>query len=278
MALRDREMHDADAPLLSEERPSARRPIHHVVALGAAATCALAVAGLCVAELGGAGSSGERKTVLLGARQQQLAYDGPYDTPPVTWYFPASNNQNTLGYTWNEAQAKPPPCPLLSPSSLPPFTLHPSPLTPLLSSPLPFPLSSAPYFLHLTTRAPSTQMQTPTVTYGPGVPTNNGIAYTTADTVGYDFGDVTSAYPMGGNADYQSTTTWANVGDKPQSDLIYQYTGYKTGNARRGRSQGLKGGARAQSLADIESSAALNRAMVQEDAGGVVGGLAAKLR
>ena len=38
------------------------------------------------------------------ARQQQLAYDGPYDTPPVTWYYPATtNNENTLGYTWDKA-------------------------------------------------------------------------------------------------------------------------------------------------------------------------------
>lgn len=40
-----------------------------------------------------------------GARQQQLAYDGMYDTPPVTWYYPAgSSNENTLGYTWNNAE------------------------------------------------------------------------------------------------------------------------------------------------------------------------------
>ena len=46
---------------------------------------------------------------LLGfryaARQQALAYDGPFDTPPVTWYYPASStNENTLGYTWNNAE------------------------------------------------------------------------------------------------------------------------------------------------------------------------------
>ncbi len=27
------------------------------------------------------------RSVLI---QQQLAYDGPYDTPPVTWYYPAN--------------------------------------------------------------------------------------------------------------------------------------------------------------------------------------------
>ena len=37
---------------------------------------------------------------------QQLAYDGPTDTPPVTWYFPATDTQNTLGYTWDEAQVR----------------------------------------------------------------------------------------------------------------------------------------------------------------------------
>ena len=35
----------------------------------------------------------------------ELAYDGPYDTPPVTWYYPATDtNTNTLGYTWDNAQ------------------------------------------------------------------------------------------------------------------------------------------------------------------------------
>jgi hypothetical protein len=33
-------------------------------------------------------------------RHQQLAYDGMYDTPPVTWYFGAQQSQNNLGYTW----------------------------------------------------------------------------------------------------------------------------------------------------------------------------------
>ncbi len=36
-------------------------------------------------------------------RGQRLAYDGMYDTPPVTWYYPATGNAggaaNTLGYT-----------------------------------------------------------------------------------------------------------------------------------------------------------------------------------
>ena len=48
--------------------------------------------------------------VLLGrapqpaSRTQKLAYDGPYDTPPVTWYFPGPNNENTLGFNWADVQ------------------------------------------------------------------------------------------------------------------------------------------------------------------------------
>jgi hypothetical protein len=41
---------------------------------------------------------------ILPGRLQRLAYDSPTDTPPVTWYFPAGSTENTLGYTWNEAQ------------------------------------------------------------------------------------------------------------------------------------------------------------------------------
>ena len=35
-------------------------------------------------------------------REQRLAYDGMYDTPPVTWYYPATGDAggaNALGYT-----------------------------------------------------------------------------------------------------------------------------------------------------------------------------------
>ena len=36
----------------------------------------------------------------LSGSPDVLAYDGVYDTPPVTWYYPAtSQSQNTLGYT-----------------------------------------------------------------------------------------------------------------------------------------------------------------------------------
>ena len=34
-----------------------------------------------------------------------LAYDGPFHTPPVTWYHTTSStNENTLGSTWNNAE------------------------------------------------------------------------------------------------------------------------------------------------------------------------------
>ena len=47
--------------------------------------------------------------VKLLRRGQRLAYDGMYDTPPVTWYYPAQeNSQNTLGYTYNNAQYQSP--------------------------------------------------------------------------------------------------------------------------------------------------------------------------
>ena len=214
-------------PLLPERAGEAaqRRPRILARSIGAAAACALAFAGLVTLGLeeGGKGGSRSPSTLLTAARQQQLAYDGPYDTPPVTWYFPGSSNQNTLGYTWNNAQ-----------------------------------------------------MQTPTVTYGPGVPTNNGMAYTTADTIGYDFGDTTTSHPMGGNAVYQHVTTYANQPGQPPDDTMYQYTGYQTSAARGGRGWGLKQrGARAQSLVELGS---LDRELADEDPSGVVGRLASKLR
>lgn len=47
--------------------------------------------------------------VKLLHRGQRLAYDGMYDTPPVTWYYPQQDNsQNTLGYTYNNAQYQSP--------------------------------------------------------------------------------------------------------------------------------------------------------------------------
>eukprot|EP00287_Rhodomonas_sp_CCMP768_P003020 CAMPEP_0196739824 /NCGR_PEP_ID=MMETSP1091-20130531/26402_1 /TAXON_ID=302021 /ORGANISM="Rhodomonas sp., Strain CCMP768" /LENGTH=134 /DNA_ID=CAMNT_0042084607 /DNA_START=12 /DNA_END=416 /DNA_ORIENTATION=+ len=92
--------------------------------------------------------------------QQKLAYDGPYDTPPVTWYYPANTGtyftgENKLGYEWNDVE-----------------------------------------------------YQWPSVTYEPGVMTDRGIASTTADTIGYDTGPTTAAYPLGlggdeGNVIYQ---------------------------------------------------------------------------
>lgn len=38
-------------------------------------------------------------------RDVELAYDGPYDTPPVTWYFPAQESQvrlHYLGMCWKQ--------------------------------------------------------------------------------------------------------------------------------------------------------------------------------
>ena len=67
-----------------------------------AATAALVLACLVVGHLRRTGGASELFEVRAAARQQQLAYDGPYDTPPVTWYYPATTNQeNTLGYTWD---------------------------------------------------------------------------------------------------------------------------------------------------------------------------------
>ena len=43
-----------------------------------------------------------------GRGAQQLAYDGAFDTPPVTWYFPASPPPSTLGYTYDSAQYQTP--------------------------------------------------------------------------------------------------------------------------------------------------------------------------
>jgi hypothetical protein len=65
---------------------------------------ALVLACLVVGHLRGTGGASALLEVRspAAARQQQLAYDGPYDTPPVTWYYPATTNQeNTLGYTWD---------------------------------------------------------------------------------------------------------------------------------------------------------------------------------
>ena len=86
------------------------------------------------------------------ARRDELAYDGPFDTPPVTWYYPAtSNNVNTLGYTWDNAQ-----------------------------------------------------MQNTEVVYEPGMMTDQGIAHTTEDTVGFLTGETTTAYPLGTGIEYQN--------------------------------------------------------------------------
>jgi hypothetical protein len=49
---------------------------------------------------------GRRIRLHLG---QRLAYDGTYDTPPVTWYFPGNQApSNNLGYTWNNAEYQTP--------------------------------------------------------------------------------------------------------------------------------------------------------------------------
>ena len=39
------------------------------------------------------------RLLQLGSRQQL----GMYDTPPVTWFYPANSQENTLGYTWDQA-------------------------------------------------------------------------------------------------------------------------------------------------------------------------------
>jgi hypothetical protein len=75
---------------------------------------------------------------------------------------------------------------------------------------------------------------------------------------------------------YQHETTYANQPGQPPDDTMYQYTGYQTSAARRGRGVGLKQrGARAQSLVELGS---LDRELADEDPSGVVGRLASKLR
>ena len=74
------------------------RPFPHAPLLPAAA---------CAVVLRQAGDRGARPALLSRPvrvqRGQRLAYDGMYDTPPVTWYYPATGNAggaaNTLGYT-----------------------------------------------------------------------------------------------------------------------------------------------------------------------------------
>ena len=57
-------------------------------------------------ELGWKEPEGRRIRLLLG---QRLAYDGIYDTPPVTWYFPGNQApSNNLGYTWSNAEYQTP--------------------------------------------------------------------------------------------------------------------------------------------------------------------------
>ena len=59
-----------------------------------------------LAELGWKEPGGRRIRLHLG---QRLAYDGTYDTPPVTWYFPGNQApSNNLGYTWNNAEYQTP--------------------------------------------------------------------------------------------------------------------------------------------------------------------------
>lgn len=51
-----------------------------------AATLAMAAAFLLVLAV----TESAIKQSRTGLIQQKLAYDGPYDTPPVTWYYPAN--------------------------------------------------------------------------------------------------------------------------------------------------------------------------------------------
>eukprot|EP00960_Hanusia_phi_P052375 761416-Hanusia_phi.AAC.5 len=118
------------------------------VAAAAAAAAAVALVLFGALTLSPAATPG---TSLLGSDGMMLAYDGMYDTPPVTWYFPGSQQENTLGYTWNNVE-----------------------------------------------------YQTPTTTYTPGIVTQDGIATTTADTIGFLTGPTSTAYPLGTNVEYQS--------------------------------------------------------------------------
>eukprot|EP00961_Rhodomonas_salina_P282170 3812880-Rhodomonas_salina.1 len=70
-----------------------------------AATLAMAAAFLLVLAV----TESAIKQSRTGLIQQKLAYDGPYDTPPVTWYYPANTGtyftgENTLGYEWKDVQ------------------------------------------------------------------------------------------------------------------------------------------------------------------------------
>ncbi|EKX45421.1 hypothetical protein GUITHDRAFT_138994 [Guillardia theta CCMP2712] len=122
-----------------------RRGRQAMVAAAVAATALLVLIALASSSLS------LSRTNLLGSGRMMLAYDGMYDTPPVTWYFPGSQQENTLGYTWNNVE-----------------------------------------------------YQTPTTTYTPGIVTQDGIAMTTADTIGFLTGPTSTAYPFGTNVEYQS--------------------------------------------------------------------------
>jgi len=111
---------------------------------------------------------------------QQLAYDGPTDTPPVTWYFPATDTQNTLGYTWNEAQ-----------------------------------------------------YQDVGGTYMPGVMTDNGLAQSTADTIGFNTGPTTTAQPFGAGGPY-------SYGGGESAGQIYYQSEDSWASAKKGRATALK--------------------------------------
>ena len=94
------------------------RPFPHAPLLPAAA---------CAVVLRQAGDRGARLALLSRPvrvqRGQRLAYDGMYDTPPVTWYYPATGNTggaaNTLGYTCVRTPLRPPAAARETPSVFP---------------------------------------------------------------------------------------------------------------------------------------------------------------
>jgi len=73
-----------------------------------AVCCLFAASSTGPTELPSRSDTGRGKNMVRVQRGQRLAYDGMYDTPPVTWYYPSSTSENTLGYTFNNAEYQTP--------------------------------------------------------------------------------------------------------------------------------------------------------------------------
>ena len=148
-----------------------------------AATAALVLACLVVGHLRRTGGASELFEVRAAARQQQLAYDGPYDTPPVTWYYPATTNQeNTLGYTWDGVNMQNTEV-IYTPG--------------MVSAAVPSRCGSC-------VRAGRARVQTPDAGFCAQM-TDEGIVTSTEQTVGFPTGETTTTYPLGTGIEYQNS-------------------------------------------------------------------------